>query len=247
MMPCSPSLPHASIYLILHCQTVLFITFGLAFSSGVSGGGGANPEFVHEQITTPSIVGTYKVKGKIKDCITGKGIANVSVIYTNGQSTETNIDGDYEIIAHGDIDRIDSLVISNGNNACIKVNCSPDGCDSTFDLIPISAPACGTPRIVTVPDMLMTLTENTTTRGLMIGRYGAGIVLEDCISRETFVQSNDNSYIDITDMENTSVISFDITQLKVPAKFKALSFYVTENLLIIKRRQIHNKSIRTII
>jgi len=192
-------------------------------------------EYIHQDsldvyAMTGAHTGTFKIKGYIKDCITNKGVPNVSVIYTNGNFINTDVNGYYEIEAHGDYHRVDSLIISNGNNSCIKVNCSPDGCDSTFAPIAIDAPDCSSPREVIVPDVLMTIAENTTTKGLMIGRYGAGVVLEDCLGMQTFVQSNDNCFVDVVDMKNTSVITYDITGLNVPNKFKALSFYVTENL-----------------
>lgn len=201
--------------------------------TNISGISTVTDEVIYHSELVLNGVTDFVIKGRVQSCdFPFDGIRGVSVIYTNGGYTTTDINGYFRIRALGTNARVDSLIISNGNNNCIKVNCDPNGCDPTFAPIPIPAPSCSMTREYVLPNsILMKIVEKTALRGLATGKYACGIVLENCLGQETFVQANDSCYVEVEDMDNTSKITYDLTNLKVPSHFKSLSFYVTENLV----------------
>lgn len=175
-----------------------------------------------DQVTTDY----FTIKGVVTDCVTNKPIEGMVVIYENGRFAKTNSLGEFSIIAHGLV-RTDKIIISNQvGSGCLRTVCG-DPCDTCFPKLNVTVPACGGSRIYEL-DIEVQSSELNTTQTLLEGKYGMGIVLEDCLGMETFVQQG--NYIDIANTNEINTIGFDFTGLSVPTNFKKLSIYVTENL-----------------
>lgn len=176
---------------------------------------------------------TFQIRGQYRSCEPiNTPIAGQVIAYQNGGYTKTDNDGNFIIYAHGaPASRADDkLLIANSVGGCLRVNCDDD-CDSCFDLIDITPPPCGDSRILDLGIARLKNLDNVFQRGLMEGKYGVGFVLSDCaVGAETFVQANDDNYVEVVNLEQVNQISFDITGINIPSNFKWLHWYVTENL-----------------
>lgn len=177
----------------------------------------------------------FKIKGVVQDIDTGFGLGSIVVVYQNGKHAITDSLGKFEIIANGVnplFPRTDLLIFSNQVGGCIRVRVD-DSCSPIFDEYNISVPLCAsidkTVDIGTV--YLKSLSFYNDTNSILQGRYGYGIILEDCIGMETFIQAPDNNYLNIDNTNKINKISFDITGLaSIPSNFNYISFYITDNL-----------------
>lgn len=171
----------------------------------------------------------FEIKGLLLDCNKGTPIVNQLIVYENGQYAKTDSSGRYSIKAHGNIGRLDRLVLTNLISSCLRVRCD-DECSADFDFVNVDVPGCSPLREVIININSLTASKISLKKTLMQGRYGIGVVLEDCLGMETFVQSSEKNYIDVISTSDINSIGFDISLLDGLSKFKKLSFYVTENL-----------------
>jgi len=162
---------------------------------------------------------TNKVTTSSFDCYLKLSLANASQIPL-----------DYKIISHFNRGIFnDKLVFANSIGGCIRSRCDDD-CSVDFDLISVTQPATCSGLNYDVPNILLKSTTLNLSKTILQGRYGLGIVLEDCLGMETFVQANENNYVDVSDTNKINSISYDLSGLVGLSNFKWLSFYITENL-----------------
>lgn len=177
----------------------------------------------------------FKIKGKILDCSTSNlnnPIEGIVVVLQNGRSAITNSMGEYEIISHFNRQPFnDKLIINNSINGCVRTRCDDD-CSIDFDMLSIVQPSTCSGLDYTLADILLKSSSFNFSKTILQGKYGLGIVLEDkdCLGMETFVQANNNSYVDILDTSNINQIEYDLTGLLGLNDYSSLSFYITENL-----------------
>lgn len=172
----------------------------------------------------------FKIEGILLDQATNNPVQGMVVVYQNGRSAITDSSGKFKIYANGLV-RNDSLIFSNLIGGCIRVR-TDDPCSSCFDSIPITVPLCSDPiKKVDIGNLYFQTPSILYTGSIFQGRYGIGLVLEDCLGMETFVQAPDENYIEINDSNKISKFQFDITALNnIPSNFSKFSFYVTDNL-----------------
>ena len=189
-----------------------------------SGASTGTNEFVGEWVN--SAMDTYKIVGKIIDCNTSKGLLGQVVVYQNGHYASTDSEGNFIIYAHGLL-RTDELIIANAIGGCFRTICG-DPCSVAFPNVAILVPLCNVAREVLLPNYGIQESEFSFDKTLLEGKYGVGIVLEDCLGMETFVQGD--AYVEIDETSNINKISWNFAGLTVPTNFTKMSFYVTENL-----------------
>jgi hypothetical protein len=176
---------------------------------------------------------TFKIRGSILDCAPSNlnnPIEGVVVVLQNGRSAITNSLGEYEIISHFNRQPFnDKLIINNSVNGCVRTRCDDD-CSIDFDVLSVVQPATCSGLNYDIPAILLKSSSFNFSKTILQGKYGLGIVLEDCLGMETFVQANDGNYVDILDTSNINQIEYDLNGLSGLSGFKYLSFYITENL-----------------
>jgi|GEM_PF-2848436 len=173
------------------------------------------------------------LKGSIRDCNINnlnKSLEGVLVILNNGQTAITDSNGDFKIKTNFNRKPFDDkLIISNSIGGCIRTRCDDD-CSVNFD--DISLPtfnACLSNEYI-VPNILLKSSTYNFSKTILQGKYGLGIVLEDCLGMETFVQANEGNYVNVSDTNNINRIEYNLTGLTGLNNYKWLSFYITENL-----------------
>jgi hypothetical protein len=170
----------------------------------------------------------FEIKGVVVESASNAKIENKIVVYQNGRFAITNYLGEFSIKAHG-LNRTDKLVVANGINGCTHVSLN-NICTTCFDEIIVVVPLCNTSRIVDIGIYQVGKLVIGSAQTILQGRYALGIVLEDCLGMETFVQANESNYVDISDTNKINRISYDLNGLGGLSNFKWLSFYITENL-----------------
>ena len=184
-------------------------------------------EYIHETISYYHKV-LFTIKGKLQDQNNAPIVGEV-VVYENGRSAKTDANGEFKILANGLV-RTDQLIFANSQSGCVRVRIDDD-CSTCFDKVSIIVPDCSAvDKTVDIGVIVQKSISLSNSRSIMQGRYGAGIVLEDCLGMETFLQAGELSYVDIANTNSINSINYDLTGLQVPSNFKKLSFYVTENL-----------------
>lgn len=172
----------------------------------------------------------FVITGTLKEQTTFNPVQGMVVVYQNGRSAITDSSGKFKIYANG-LTRTDKLIFANLIGGCIRVR-TDNQCSSCFDSIAISVPACADPfKKVDIGDVYFLNPSILYSGSIFQGKYGAGIVVEDCMGMETFIQAPDNNYIEVNDSNKITKIQFDISALNnIPNNFKYLSFYITDNL-----------------
>lgn len=188
-------------------------------------------DYLTANLTNP--ISKLLIKGSVKDCNQNNlnnPLNDVVVVLQNGQSALTDSNGEFKIYAHFNRNIFnDKIVINNNIGGCIRTRCDSD-CRVDFDLITIpTLNACNDIEYI-VPTITMKSSALNLSKTILQGKYGLGIVLEDCLGMETFVQANENNYVSFDDTDKINRISYDISALNGLSNFKYLSFYITENL-----------------
>ena len=166
------------------------------------------------------------------------GVSGVAMVMKRGAFAFSDVDGNLTIVAHQRplaLPSQDDVIIRTQRGGCIVVDCD-DECETCFDDIDVTYLPCGGARdtdlgIFEVGIRLSGL------KGLESGgRYGVGIVMHDWLGRHSFVQSNEDHYVDIPSLTKTQVFDFATVSFTLapgitfPSWVKYISFYLTENL-----------------
>lgn len=171
---------------------------------------------VFENINITSIDGNRFSDYSITPCnrivITGKltvqgtniGIPGVDVALTRGQSSTTDSNGNFTIIAHDDMrvnPRKDKLIITNGS---CRYYSEGQICITPIDITIYRCVSCAPSRAMDIGNTL--LLSDFLQRGLLSGgTYAVGIAGKDFLDRSQFVQ--DLGYITIPSVQETKIFS----------------------------------------
>lgn len=173
------------------------------------------------------------IKGRALLNGTNIAISNATVTISRGQTTTTDENGEFTIIAHDAYSgpRIDNVIINSScgytgpNGICVEVkNISIPNCSSCAD------------RIITLSNFLL---EYNIQRGLLSGgTYAVSIVGRDWLQRQTYAQQI--GYITIPTINQTKAIAPSAVRVTIdpsatfPAEIEDVTFYITEETTIDK-------------
>lgn len=152
------------------------------------------------------ITGRLTVQG------TNIGIPGVDVVLTRGQSSTTDSNGNFSIIAHDDMKtnpRKDKLIITNGS---CRYYSEGQICINPVDVTIYRCVTCGTERKIDVGNTF--LLSDFLQRGLLSGgTYAVGIAGKDFLDRSQFVQNL--GYITIPTVQETRVFAPSVVTFTV--------------------------------
>lgn len=193
--------------------------------------------FMNDSVTCPDYeiekCNVSVIKGKVLNCATGKGVPNVSVVYSRGHVGTTDDNGDFSIIAADDTlntARVDDLYYIP--NVCPFTDCFGN-CVPTIQVVIQKCITCAE-RIITVASRSVLF---VSARGLLSGgTYSCGVVGWDWLGRPQFVQQLNDITIPsstITKVFAPSRVRVDIDPTATfPAPFEYLTFWLTDETTI---------------
>lgn len=169
------------------------------------------------------------IKGRVVLCNTDIGVPNAYVVLSRGGYSTTDVDGNFTIIAHDEVDvpvRTDKLYYIT--NSCSFTDCDGN-CIQPKDVVIQKCTTCNE-RVVTVTD---TFVGFISLKGLLSGAtYPVGVVGWDIGDRPTFVQPLGN--INIPSVQETKLFSpsrirVDILPTAVfPPETRYITFWIGE-------------------
>ena len=187
----------------------------------------------NNSVTIGYMTSSLLLKGSIKDCNINnlnKSLEGIIVVLNNGQSAITDSNGEFKISTNFNRQPFnDKIIISNSIGGCIRTRCDDD-CSVNFDVVSIPTFNACSNNEYTLPNILLKSSTYNFSKTILQGKYGLGIVLEDCLGMETFVQANEGNYVNILDTNNINRIDYNLTGLSGLSGYKYISFYITENL-----------------
>jgi hypothetical protein len=198
-----------------------------------------NKLFAYKGLVPYPVGDRYVVKGIIRLCGAGAGIGGALVALEGAGVAVTLEDGSFTIPAHfiGNTENSrEAKLIYSQRGSCQLVNCAGD-CSYCINDVATISPICivGTQGEVDKPAVEFSL-KNFSKRGPhMGGKYQGGIVVEDWLGRQTFVQTKKKHIFEIPTIQETgiwgfSTIKFDMTGIVFPLSTKRVTFYISENL-----------------
>lgn len=223
-----------------NCQTNQLLATSRKSLDNVAGWYKFDKLYVYKGETLYTATDRFSVKGRLTLCSDPNiGVSGAMVLLTRGGYAVTDAGGYFEILAH-DIGnaigtRTDNIIISQ-KGLCHLQTCNV-GCEYTFPYVAIAAPACtGSARIVTIANQLVNIRGMNRKGATSGGRYFGGLVLHHPYGRVTYVQANEDHYMNIPSLTELKV--FDACKLKwdFPADINfgpdvlQVSFFITENL-----------------
>lgn len=177
------------------------------------------------------------IRGKIVLCDNPNvGVQGALVLFTRGGYALTDANGFFNIPVHysGGGVRTDQVIYSQKGN-CQLLRCD-EPCKYCFENITLTLPAPdGSERVLSINNLTVKINGYNKKGPTMGGRYGVGIVEHDWLDRMSFVQLNDQHYIDIPSLQETGVfeyskIKYDLSNVIFSKGTRRVSFFITDNL-----------------
>ena len=200
--------------------------------------------YVVDRIPTYStdLCSSYVVSGNIGECGVGGGIEGVAVILGRTRPVFTNSKGDFKVIAHyGNGRGSDKLIFAAGGR-CLIVDCN---CGPISTVINVQQPSCVncTQNVVNVGGFSL---KTIITKGFPHGsREQVGFILHDWAGRQTYVQTNEDLYVDFPSEQEQGNDSYPLLKVKFPATFPSSICRNFKNLTVVYSRNTNYEDFLT--
>lgn len=184
---------------------------------------------------------SYIVSGNISECGVGGGIEGIAVILGRTRPVYTNSKGDFKVIAHYSNGRgTDKLIFASGRCLIVDCNCGPIN-----TVINVTQPSCTNCLLNTVSVGNFSL-KTIITKGFPHGsRVQVGTILHDWAGRQTYVQTNEDLYMDFPSEQEQGDDTYPLLKVKLPASFPSSVCKNFKNLTLVYSRNTNYEDFLT--